>query len=344
MVVLQVFFYAIFLHITSAERCACATGNVHMRDGAGVTHNVVGTMTPGECVSYKGDKIPVGSMQWAHVEYNGNDAYVAVSWLKFQDCTIPHVSSQCACATGSVHVRSGAGTSHGVIGTLTPNTCYAFKGKTTHVGGLNWANIDYNGKDGWVADSWLAIGSCAGNHGTTSTSIQQLPGCPHIVSRAEWGARAPKVHIGNLPATPQNVYIHHGASTSCHDESTCKSIMRSYQNYHMDGHGWDDIGYTFVIGEDGNVYESRGWDKIGTHTLNHNYDGLGFCVIGDFTDHIPNADALNALKQLIKCGVDNGKIRTDYVIYGHRDVRQTACPGQKFYDLIQTWPHYKSPH
>lgn len=72
MVVLQVFFYAIFLHITSAERCACATGNVHMRDGAGVTHNVVGTMTPGECVSYKGDKIPVGSMQWAHVEYNGN--------------------------------------------------------------------------------------------------------------------------------------------------------------------------------------------------------------------------------------------------------------------------------
>lgn len=39
--------------------------------------------------------------------------------------------------------------------------------------------------------------------------------------------------------------------------------------------GWDDIGYTFVIGEDGNVYESRGWDKIGTHTLNHNYDGLG---------------------------------------------------------------------
>lgn len=39
--------------------------------------------------------------------------------------------------------------------------------------------------------------------------------------------------------------------------------------------GWSDIGYSFVIGEDGNVYEGRGWDTVGAHTLHHNTDGLG---------------------------------------------------------------------
>ncbi len=70
----------------------------------------------------------------------------------------------------------------------------------------------------------------------------------------------------------------------------------------------------------------------------------GLCVIGDFSDHVPNTKALDALKQLIQCGVDNGKIRSDYILYGHRDVTATTCPGDKFYELIQTWPHYKSSH
>ena len=41
---------------------------------------------------------------------------------------------------------------------------------------------------------------------------------------------------------------------------------------------WPDIGYSFIIGEDGNIYEGRGWNTIGAHTYNHNYDGLGMSV------------------------------------------------------------------
>ena len=39
--------------------------------------------------------------------------------------------------------------------------------------------------------------------------------------------------------------------------------------------GWSDIGYSFVVGEDGNVYEARGWDTIGAHTKGYNSVGLG---------------------------------------------------------------------
>lgn len=108
----------------------------------------------------------------------------------------------------------------------------------------------------------------------------------------------------------------------------------------MDTHGWPDIGYSFIIGEDGNIYEGRGWNTIGAHTYNHNYDGLGFCVMGDFTSHVHNDLAINAVKSLIDCGVKTGRITQNYVLKGHRDVGQTSCPGDKLYALIKTWPHY----
>jgi len=68
--------------------------------------------------------------------------------------------------------------------------------------------------------------------------------------------------------------------------------------------GWSDIGYSFLIGEDGRVYEGRGWDVVGAHTLNYNDIANGFCDMGDFTDRIPNELALNATKSIISCGVE----------------------------------------
>ena len=38
------------------------------------------------------------------------------------------------------------------------------------------------------------------------------------------------------------------------------------QTFHMESKGWDDIGYNFMIGGDGAVYEGRGWDSQGAHT------------------------------------------------------------------------------
>lgn len=38
------------------------------------------------------------------------------------------------------------------------------------------------------------------------------------------------------------------------------------QTYHMESRNWDDIGYNFMVGGDGDVYEGRGWDKQGAHT------------------------------------------------------------------------------
>jgi N-acetylmuramoyl-L-alanine amidase len=51
----------------------------------------------------------------------------------------------------------------------------------------------------------------------------------------------------------------------------------------MNNNGWADIGYNFVVGEDGNIYEGRGWNAKGAHAPAYNGRSIGICIIGDFT-------------------------------------------------------------
>jgi len=55
--------------------------------------------------------------------------------------------------------------------------------------------------------------------------------------------------------------------------------------------GWDDIGYNFLVGGDGNVYEGRGWDNQGAHVKGQNRASYGGAFIGDFTNELPTAEA-----------------------------------------------------
>jgi N-acetylmuramoyl-L-alanine amidase len=43
----------------------------------------------------------------------------------------------------------------------------------------------------------------------------------------------------------------------------------------MDNNGWSDIAYSFLVGEDGNIYEGRGFDIVGSHTSGYNSVALG---------------------------------------------------------------------
>ncbi|OXA39305.1 Peptidoglycan-recognition protein SB1 [Folsomia candida] len=101
----------------------------------------------------------------------------------------------------------------------------------------------------------------------------------------------------------------------------------------------------FLIGGDGNLYEGRGWGRQvqGTQPPEWNYLGYTFCLIGTFEDELPTAEQLERLNNLINCAWGDGHVPENYTLRGHRDVYAgTACPGQAFYDQIQTWPHYNA--
>ncbi|XP_014206326.1 peptidoglycan-recognition protein LB-like isoform X2 [Copidosoma floridanum] len=175
------------------------------------------------------------------------------------------------------------------------------------------------------------------SHGQANSATQ----CPRVITRAEWKGCKPRSRE-KMPLTPvPYVVIHHGGIAKyCHDKITCSEIVRSYQKLHMDENHWVDIGYSFVIGEDGNIYEGRGWDNVGAHAPKYNNQSIGVCIIGDFTKFMPNGAALRALSSLVECGVNFGKISKDYRVVGHRQVRDTKCPGETFYQYVQSLPQW----
>ncbi|CAF1234774.1 unnamed protein product [Rotaria magnacalcarata] len=165
--------------------------------------------------------------------------------------------------------------------------------------------------------------------------------CPSIVSRSEWGARAAKSTTGMAKSLPY-VVIHHTTGGTCAAKSACIVKMKGFQNYHMDSNGWVDIGYSFLVGEDGNIYEGRGWTYVGAHTYGYNSQSIGISVIGDYMSQKPNSAALNSVKALIECGISRGYISSTYTLRGHRDLDSTSCPGNAFYNEIKTWTNYRS--
>lgn len=111
--------------------------------------------------------------------------------------------------------------------------------------------------------------------------------------------------------------------------------LRQHQAWHIDGRGWPDLAYHFVVDANGHVYEGRPVTAVGD--TGTNYDPTGHflvCAEGNFNQQdIPPAQVAALVDVLawgaVHFGVDVSTIR------GHRDwAPSTTCPGDLFYPLI----------
>ncbi|CAF0949690.1 unnamed protein product [Adineta ricciae] len=167
-----------------------------------------------------------------------------------------------------------------------------------------------------------------------------------FVSRDGWGARPP-TSITNLTSKPFSFYvIHHTYQPpNCYDDVSCIERVKWIQDFHQKDRGWVDIGYHFLVGENGKVYEGRGWNRQGAHAPGWNNDAFGICIIGDFSTAAPNQAALSAVKLWIDCGIELGHVKKEHFIITHRQSQRpgyTECPGNGTIDAIKPWPRYCS--
>ncbi|XP_041464804.1 peptidoglycan-recognition protein LB-like isoform X2 [Lytechinus variegatus] len=126
--------------------------------------------------------------------------------------------------------------------------------------------------------------------------------CPRVVTREEWGARPEKDRLDMETPVPF-VILHHTNMPECFTLNDCCKMMRSIQDFHMDVRGWDDIAYSFLVGEDGLVYRGRGWDTVGSHAPWYNFRSLGISIMGNFTTKLPNKKAIEAVDEIINCAI-----------------------------------------
>lgn len=91
--------------------------------------------------------------------------------------------------------------------------------------------------------------------------------------------------------------------------------------------GWAGIGYNLYIRKNGEVYQGRPLDKVGSHCPNYNSRSVGICFEGNFDKEKMGDVQYNAGVQAIKYVKS---IYKNTKTIGHREVYATACPGKNF--------------
>lgn len=150
-----------------------------------------------------------------------------------------------------------------------------------------------------------------------------------IITRAQWGADAPRRRAEIATPTPE-LWLHHSAG-SHHGAAGVRDIQHDHMNV---THHWSDIAYSNLVDPDSlDVFEGRGVGVRGGHTFGHNSVSHGVCVLGNFEIKMPSDRLIWKLAELVAHGHRLGWW-PDQLTGGHRDVRSTACPGKHLYARI----------
>ncbi|MEW9529430.1 N-acetylmuramoyl-L-alanine amidase [Microbispora sp. NPDC049125] len=159
-----------------------------------------------------------------------------------------------------------------------------------------------------------------------------------IVTRAAWGARAPKGSYSPLSST-RGVKVHYTGGrvdpAITGDHAKCVAMVKSIQNFHMDGNGWIDIGYTMVACPHRKVFVGRGPGHVpaanGAGLNSGHYAVLG--LVGNSGLVQPTDGILNAILDAIDYLRAEGGAGKE--IKGHRDGYSTDCPGEPLYSWVR---------
>lgn len=170
---------------------------------------------------------------------------------------------------------------------------------------------------------------------------------PSPLTRSPQRSWTPKANRGRGPNSGQGGWVPSRGISSrwdcvvIHHSGSDKSTPAGMRDWHVNGRGWDALGYHFVIGNgvgyaDGRIFVGERWHKQmhGAHckTASNRYNdhGIGICLIGNFEDHGPSQRQIEALARLTsflceRCGISTSRVLT------HEGVtHRTACPGRHF--------------
>jgi uncharacterized protein with LGFP repeats len=185
---------------------------------------------------------------------------------------------------------------------------------------------------------------------------------PVIISRSQWGADE-TLKCGNTVYDNgiRAAVVHHTAGSNDYGPADTPGIIRSIYEYHTRLLGWCDIAYNALVDKFGQVFEGRagGIDRPveGAHTGGFNENTWGVAMIGNFDTEPPTPVQLRTTGRLLgwRLGLDHvdplsnvtltsaggqythfasGATATLPTIFTHRDVGNTACPGDAAYALM----------
>ncbi len=175
-----------------------------------------------------------------------------------------------------------------------------------------------------------------------------------MIEQEFWREGLPEPDYERIVHEVRNIIIHHSATSN--DLTDYTNVIRNIYLYHTEGNGWSDIGYNYVIAQDGSIFKGRDpgvyeQDNVmGAHFCSANSGTMGICILGHYMNIAPPVESINALVNLLawKAAKDtlnpygtNAHILNPElkVIAGHRDGCSTLCPGDSLYDKLNSIRH-----
>lgn len=142
-----------------------------------------------------------------------------------------------------------------------------------------------------------------------------------------------------------HLIVHHSAGSNSNSDYV--QVVRDIYLFHTQVNGWSDIGYNYLVAQDGTIFSGRDPDGgaqddvRGAHFCGANSGTMGVCVLGNYETTSPSEQSLQALQQILSfkadknslnpTGSDSHALGTLNTISGHRDGCSTLCPGENLY-------------
>jgi hypothetical protein len=187
--------------------------------------------------------------------------------------------------------------------------------------------------------------------------VTATAGSPPVVDRAGWGADETIVRHGPAYADAiRFAVVHHTAGANGYGPAESAAIVRGIELYHVQGNGWNDVGYNFLVDKYGTVYEGRAGgverNVVGAHAEGFNTGSVGIAVLGNYETGTISKAAEDALARLLAWRLDvahvdplstlsaisggNQRFAAGLPVFlravsGHRDTGFTECPGDSLY-------------
>ena len=171
---------------------------------------------------------------------------------------------------------------------------------------------------------------------------------PDFVPATTWRAGLPPPSYNRLITSVEHVIVHHSATYNTLNDYD--NVVRNIYLFHTQDRGWSDIGYNYLIAQDGTIFEGRSagandqaHDNVqGAHFCGQNSRTMGICLLGNYNTAEPSDPALTSLVKLTAWKVNKEGLEplsarahpanaTLGTVAGHRDGCDTECPGENLY-------------
>ena len=133
------------------------------------------------------------------------------------------------------------------------------------------------------------------------------------------------------------ITVHHEGVTpfSATGQDMVAARLEQVRRAHVNGNGWADIGYHYIIDPAGRVWEGRSIRFQGAHVSGQNENNIGVMCLGNYELQSPTSQTTTRLDRLLGDLMRQYRVPINRV-FTHRELDKTACPGASLQRYMNT--------